>query len=149
MTRLSAALAIMSFIVARPSRACAQGSTADRTPQSESQKISRVRIPTYLAESTTTRVVLPRDIGIPGDVVLEVLVQKNGRVLNVRRVSGDPRLFRAAKPAVMKWAFYPYLLNGEPLQFLTELTVMFDGTKDSAKLKIEDDPLTARSPEPK
>ncbi len=49
----------------------------------------------------------------------------------------------------MKWAFYPYLLNGEPVQFLTELTIMFDGKKDSAKLKIEDDPLSSRSPEPK
>jgi outer membrane biosynthesis protein TonB len=102
-----------------------------------------------LAESITTRVVLPRDIGVPGDVVLEVLVQKNGRVLNVQRVSGDPRLVRAAKPAVMKWAFYPYLLDGEPVQFLTEVTIMFDGKKESAKLKIENDPLSSRNPEPK
>jgi protein TonB len=81
--------------------------------------------------------------------VLEVLVQNNGRVLNVERVSGDPRLVLAAKPAVMKWAFYPYLLNGQPVQFLTELTIIFDGKKDSAKLKIENDPLTSRDPEPK
>ena len=79
--------------------------------------------------------------------MLEVLVQKDGRVLNAHRVSGDPRLVRAAKPAVMKWAFYPYQLNGEPVQFLTELTIMFDGKKDSAKLKIENDPLSSRNPE--
>jgi hypothetical protein len=102
-----------------------------------------------LAESVAIRVVLPRDMGVPGDAVLEVLVQNNGRVLNAQRVSGDLRLVRAARPAVMKWAFYPYLLNGEPLQFLTELTFVFDGKKDSAKLKIENDPLTSRSPEPK
>jgi len=47
----------------------------------------------------------------------------------------------------MKWAFYPYQLNGEPVQFLTELTIMFDGKKDSAKLKIENDPLSSRNPE--
>lgn len=140
---------MVSFIVASLSCAFAQGSTGDRPTQSESQKISRVRIPTYLAESITTRVVLPRDIGVPGDVVLEVLVQKSGRVLNVQRASGNPRLVRAAKPAVMKWVFYPYLLNGEPVQFLTELTIMFDGKKDSAKLKIENDPLSSRNPEPK
>ncbi|HLX85820.1 MAG TPA: energy transducer TonB [Terriglobales bacterium] len=108
-----------------------------------------MRIQTYLAESITTRIVLPRDIGIPGDVVLEVLVQQNGRVLNMQRVSGDPRLVRAAKPAVMKWVFDPYLFNGEPVQFLTEFTIMFDGKKDSAKLKIESDPLNSRNPEPK
>jgi outer membrane biosynthesis protein TonB len=149
MSRLLAALAMMSFVVASLACAFAQGSTANRSTQSESQKSSRVRIPTYLAESITSRVVLPRDIGVPGDVVLEVLVQNNGRVLNVERVSGDPRLVLAAKPAVMKWAFYPYLLNGQPVQFLTELTIIFDGKKDSAKLKIENDPLTSRDPEPK
>jgi hypothetical protein len=79
--------------------------------------------------------------------VLEVLVQNNGRVLNVQGVSGDPRLVLAAKPAVMKWAFYPYLLNGEPVQFLTKLTIIFDGKKASAKLKIEHDPLSSSNPE--
>lgn len=146
MSTLSTALALMSCIVASVSGAFAQGSTADRPTQTESQKISRVRIPTYLAESITTRVILPRDIGVPGDVVLEVLVQENGRVLNVQHVSGDPRLGRAAKPAVMKWAFYPYVLNGEPVQFLTEFTIVFDGKKDLAKLKIENDPLSSRNP---
>jgi Gram-negative bacterial TonB protein C-terminal len=136
---------MMSFVVASLSCAFAQGSTDDR----QSQKINRVRIPTYLAESIAIRVLPPRDIGIPGDVVLEVLVQRNGRVLTVQRVSGDSRLVRAAKPAVMKWAFYPYLLDGEPVQFLTEFTIVFDGRKDSAKLKIENDPLSSHTPEPK
>ena len=140
---------MMSFLVASVSCAFAQGSTGDRPTQSQSQKISRVRIPVHSAESITIRVVLPRDIGVPGDVVLEVLVQKNGTVLNVQRVSGDSRLVRVAKPAVMKWVFYPYYLDGEPVQFLTELTIMFDGKKGSAKLKIENDPLGSRNPEPK
>ena len=131
------------FMVVSPSCASAQESTTDRTPQSASQRISRVRIPTYLAESITKKAVLPRDIGISGDVVLEVLVEKNGRVMTVRGVSGDPRLVRAAKPAVMKWVFTPWLLDGEPVQFLTELTIQFDGRKESAKLKLESDPLSS------
>jgi outer membrane biosynthesis protein TonB len=92
----------------------------------------------------TRRVVLPQDIGISGDVVLEVLVEKNGRVLLVRGVSGDSRLISAAKPAVMKWVFDPYVIDGQPVQFLTELTIQFDGNKRSAKIKIESDPLTTR-----
>lgn len=140
---------MMFFIVAGLSGAFAQGSTADRPTRAESQKISRLWIPTYLAESIATRVVLPRDIGVPGNVVLDVVVQEDGRVLNVRHVSGNPRLVRAAKPAVMKWAFYPYLLDGKPVQFRTEFTIMFDGKKDSAKLKIENDPLSSRNPESK
>jgi len=124
------------IMIVFPSCASAQQSSPDRR-QSVSRKISRVRIPTYLAEGMTRTVVLPRDLGIPGDVVLGLLVEKNGIVLNVQRVSGDLRLVRAAKPAVMKWTFTPYFLDGDPVQFLTELTIMFDGKKDSAKLKIE------------
>ena len=138
---------MMCVMGVSPSRISAQQST-DRQAQSASPRISRVRIPTSLAESMTQRVVLPRDLGIPGDVVLGVLVEKNGRVLDVHRVSGDPRLVHAAKPAVMKWIFTPYFLDGEPVQFLTELTIMFDGRKDSAKLKVESDPLSSPKPEP-
>jgi len=110
----------------------------------ESKEISRVRIPTYLAESMTQRAVLPRDIGVPGDVVLEVVIEKNGKVLNVRGVSGDPRLLGAAKPAMMKWVFIPYFRDGEAVQFSTEITIQFDGMKHSARLKVESDPLTSR-----
>jgi len=148
MSRLSAALAMMCVMGVSPLRTSAQQS-ADRQPQSVSPRISRVRIPTSLAESMTQRVVLPRDLAIPGDVVLRVLVEQNGKVLNVQRVSGDPRLVRAAKPAVMKWIFTPYFLDGEPVQFLTELTIVFDGRKESAKLKVESAPLSSRKPEPK
>jgi len=42
----------------------------------------------------------------------------------------------------MKWVFNPFLLDGQPVQFLTEMTIQFDGKKDSAKVKIDKDPLT-------
>jgi N-acyl-L-homoserine lactone synthetase len=113
------------------------------------QRTSRVRIPTYLAKSMTQRTFLPRDVGISGDVVLEMLVEKDGRVLDVRGVSGDSRLVNAARPAMTKWVFNPFFLDGEPVQFLTELTVQFDGKRRSAKLKPESAPLTTRSSEPR
>ena len=113
------------------------------------QTATRVRIPDYLAASITTRVVLPHDIGIPGDVVVEVLVERNGSVRSVRGVSGDKRLLRAAETSVMKWAFYPYFVNGEPVQFLAEMTIQFDGKKQSAKLKVSKDPLASGGVTPK
>lgn len=146
MSRLSVGLAMMCFMVVSPPCASTQQSSAEQR-QSASLRFNRVRIPTYLAESITQRVVLPRDLEIPGNVVLEVLVGKNGRVLNVQHASGDSRLVRVVSPAVMKWAFAPYLLDGEPVQFLTELTFMFDGNKGSAKLNVESDPLFSRNPD--
>lgn len=149
MSRLSMVLAMVYFMVVSPSCASAHQSAVDRQPQSAPQRINRVRIPTYLAQSMTRRVILPHDLGASGDVVLGVLVDKNGRVLNVQRISGDPLLFRAAKPALMKLIFTPFFLNGEAVQFLTELTIMFDGKGDFAKLKVEPDPLFSRNPTPR
>jgi hypothetical protein len=134
--------AIMSFMLLDSSWLAAQQEIGEHTAESESQKVNGAKIPPYLAESMTQKTVFPKDIGIPGDVVLEVIVEKDGQVINVRGVSGDPRLIRAAKPGIMKWAFAPYFFNGEPIQFLTELTIQFDGEKHTAKLKTHPDPLT-------
>lgn len=97
----------------------------------------------------TQSVVLPRDVGIAGEVVLEVVVERSGRVIKVSGVSGDPRLIRAAKPSVMKWVFTPYFLNGAAVQFLTNLTFQFDGKKNFAKLHVKElDPLSSQNPPP-
>lgn len=97
---------------------------------------NHVRLAPWLAESITRKVVLPRDIGITGEVTLTVEVGKNGKVLSVRGVSGDSRLIRAATPSLMNWIFAPYFLNGEPVKFVTDMTILFDGKKQLAKLKV-------------
>ena len=95
---------------------------------------------------TAIRVVLPHEIRVGGDAVLELVVEKNGSVRSVRGVSGDQRLLRAAKPVLMKWVFDPYFLNGEPVEFFTDITIKLDGESRSAKLKLsKEDPLSRRS----
>lgn len=114
--------------------------------QTPRQQISRVRVPDYLAMGTAIRVVLPHEIRVGGDAVLELVVEKNGSVRSVRGVSGDQRLLRAAKPVLMKWVFDPYFLNGEPVEFFTDITIKLDGESRSAKLKLsKEDPLSRRS----
>jgi outer membrane biosynthesis protein TonB len=137
-------LAITSFGLLDSSWLPAQQVVTEHSATSKSQKINSVRIPPYRAESMTQRTVLPKDLGIPGDAVLEITVNNNGRVIKVRGVSGDSRLISATKPAIMKWVFAPYLLNGEPVQFSTELTIQFDGKKHMARLQTHPDPLTER-----
>jgi hypothetical protein len=110
---------------------------------------TRVRLADWAAASITTHVVLPDEIGIPGDVVVEVLVEKNGQVRSVRAVSGDDRLLRVARPAVMNWVFQPYSLQGEPMQFSAEMTIHFDGNKGTAKLKVSKDPRSPGALKPK
>ena len=88
----------------------------------------RLRIAGSFAQQMIQKKVSPPEVGVKGDVVLKVLVGEDGKVLSVRSISGDKRLIEAAIPAVLRWEFAPYFLNGKPIQFVTNLTIRFKGT---------------------
>ncbi len=60
-----------------------------------------------------------------GDVVLEVLVGADGSVISTRALSGDPLLVAAAADAVRTWRYEPYLVQGRPAEFQTDVTLKF------------------------
>jgi periplasmic protein TonB len=62
---------------------------------------------------------------IQGDVVLQATISKNGAIENLRAVSGHPILIQAALDAVRQWKYKPYILNGEPVEVETQVTVKF------------------------
>src|SRR5215468_8077072 len=62
---------------------------------------------------------------VQGDVVLQALISKSGAIENLRAVSGHPILIQAAMDAVRQWRYKPYLLNGEPVEVETTITVKF------------------------
>ena len=62
---------------------------------------------------------------IKGDVILRVLVDKQGQVVDVAVIKGDPMFTEAAMDAVKQWRFKPYLLNGEPIEVESTALVSF------------------------
>ena len=62
---------------------------------------------------------------IEGTVELVATISKNGDITHVKIVSGDGQLTRAASDAVKQWKYQPYLLNGEPVEIQTQVTVKF------------------------
>jgi TonB family protein len=62
---------------------------------------------------------------VQGPVVLQVILGKAGTVENLRVISGHPMLVQAALDAVRQWRYKPYLLNGEPVEVETQVTVSF------------------------
>jgi TonB family protein len=62
---------------------------------------------------------------IQGPVVLEALVGNDGSVRELRLISGDPHLVRAAEDAVRQWRFKPHLRKGRAVEFETRITVNF------------------------
>jgi periplasmic protein TonB len=62
---------------------------------------------------------------IEGTVVLLAVIAKDGTVREVRVESGLPVLAQAAINAVKQWRYKPYLLNGEPIEVDSQITINF------------------------
>ncbi len=60
-----------------------------------------------------------------GAVELEATISKSGNITAVKVLSGDVQLAHAAVEAVKQWKYKPYLLDGEPLEIQTQITVKF------------------------
>jgi TonB family protein len=99
--------------------------------QSQPQKPQRVRVSSGVANGLLLHSVEPRypeearRQRIQGDARLEILIDKEGKVAGVKTLSGEPILVDAATKAVKQWRYRPYLLNGEPVEVESTVTVKF------------------------
>jgi len=66
-----------------------------------------------------------RQARIEGTVVLLAVIGKDGSVRDVQVKSGSPLLAQAAIEAVKQWRYKPYLLNGQPVEVDTQITINF------------------------
>jgi protein TonB len=60
-----------------------------------------------------------------GIVQLLATVSKDGKITNIKVLSGDSMLVRSATDAVRQWQYRPYLLNGQPLEVETQIAISF------------------------
>jgi len=63
--------------------------------------------------------------GISGTVVIQAKIGKDGHVYDAHAISGPDELRGAAVDAVKHWVYKPYVLNGEPVEVLTTVNVIF------------------------
>jgi TonB family protein len=66
-----------------------------------------------------------RQEGIQGAVVLEVRIGRDGAIQDVKLISGQPLLANAAISAVKQWRFKPRVLEGQPVEMQTRVTLNF------------------------
>ena len=66
-----------------------------------------------------------REQHLQGPVTLQAIVGKDGSVKSLETISGDPQLAAAARTAVNQWRFKPFLQDGKPAEFQTQVTVNF------------------------
>jgi len=73
--------------------------------------------PVYPHEARTAK--------IQGTVVLHAIIGKDGKVDKLVVISGPRELQTAALDAVRRWTYKPYLLNGNPTEVETTISVNF------------------------
>jgi len=83
---------------------------------SEGSPLRRV-MPTYPVDAFPLR--------LQGSVVVLATVAPEGKVEEVKVVSGNAILARAAVEAVRQWRYHPFLLDGKPIRAQTQITLNF------------------------
>jgi len=68
---------------------------------------------------------MARNARIQGSVVLFATIGAAGTIENLRVLSGHPLLVAAAVDAVKQWRYRPYILNHQPIEVQTQITVNF------------------------
>ena len=68
---------------------------------------------------------LARQIHIGGPVVIQILVDEQGKVVSAQPLSGHPTLVGAAKEAAMRARFTPTVLNGQAVKVQGMITYNF------------------------
>lgn len=62
---------------------------------------------------------------IEGTVRFSVVIGKDGTVRSLQAISGTPVFIQAASDAVKQWIYRPFLLDGQPVEGVTQLDVHF------------------------
>ncbi len=68
---------------------------------------------------------LAKQARIQGTVKLQAIIAKDGTIMQLEILSGHPLLQQAALQAVSQWRYQPTLLNGEPVEVITTIDVVF------------------------
>jgi periplasmic protein TonB len=66
--------------------------------------------------------------GVQGDIKLHAIIGKDGTIQSLTVMAGNSLLIPAALNAVQQWKYRPYMLNGQPVEVETFITVSFKKT---------------------
>jgi len=124
-------LLLLFLFFSLPSAAKAQQIKETKaSPQDSGEDIPGLKTGTIIKKVAPKYPDKARKAGVEGIVHLHVVIAKNGSMLSVEVVSGDPLLVDAAVKAVRKWRYKPSLMNGEPVEIDTTIDVEFTLNKN-------------------
>ncbi|HTQ62517.1 MAG TPA: TonB family protein [Candidatus Solibacter sp.] len=69
--------------------------------------------------------IMAKNQHVTGDVVIDALIDPNGRVTTMKVISGPTLLHQAAKDALHQWKYQPASLDGKPVAMHLTVTLQF------------------------
>jgi periplasmic protein TonB len=69
---------------------------------------------------------LARQTGRGGRVELRAIIATDGTIQSLQVVSGDPLFYQSALDAVRQWRYRPTILNGQPMEIDTFVSVIYN-----------------------
>jgi periplasmic protein TonB len=104
---------------------------SNKRPRVTEEIPTRVNISSGVATGLLVQKTMPvypaiaKSAHVSGTVVLHANISKWGTIENLRFITGPVMLRQAAMNAVSTWRYKPYLLNGQPVEVETTVSVVF------------------------
>jgi protein TonB len=95
------------------------------------KKIQRIRVGGNVQQAKLVRRQMPvypplaKQARIQGTVKFTAVIGTDGTIRNLQLMGGHPLLVPSAQEAVRQWVYQPTLLNGEPVEVITQIDVNF------------------------
>ena len=95
------------------------------------KEIQRIRVGGNVQQAKLIRKPMPvypplaKQARIQGTVRFTAIIGTDGTIRNLQLLTGHPLLVPSAQEAVKHWVYQPTLLNGEPVEVITQIDVNF------------------------
>jgi TonB family protein len=125
--RIAILAATMFLALATGFSALALHTTVAPEEQPKNPKYIQVKIDSMKVVSRVTPVYpkAAKEAKVQGTVIIGTVISKDGIPEKLKVVSGPKELQQSAIEAVSHWKWEPYLLNGEPTEVETTVTVIY------------------------
>jgi protein TonB len=107
------------------------GSGGSGPPPPPTKAPSRIRVGGNVQAASLVNKVTPqyppiaKTAHVSGTVVLHAIIAKDGSIQELQYMSGPPLLMKSAMDAVREWRYKPTMLNGDPVEVDTTISVVF------------------------
>lgn len=98
---------------------------AIKKPAAKLVRIASMQVSQVIRQVQPVYPPMAKQVRVQGVVEFTAIIGKTGSIEHLQLVRGHPLLVKAAEDAILQWKYKPTLLNGEPVEVITDIFVNF------------------------